>query len=512
MKQNVIPQLDVTGCRIQRATPARKHSLVLALIGLLIGCSSAEESPTPSGDLSPTVQPTPTSTPAPTPFQDEDSVLIASDGGSYKVHFLRAKDGTIFYTLNVQTALPECEANPEVCAITEVEHTVYEEQDFLTFNMTQLDTSALFAPARVRRVRLTEPPTPVFSLRELDWSNIPGANLFCDYDPANPCGSGTFPTCYNMFPHDLEILHDDPETQTLEVLVSDLAGSRVLKIDFDYRDGNTCGVVDWVLDSATRDWDPWYLPNFVDYMPQDGVEYMATGHYSASPVLGAGAIYLWKRPSESEPWEKVWSYPDPEFSQMPYLNSPHSPSFTPLDDGGYLLRYGHSRGDCDYWKVGYEGSLGAARLDSIESPPQYLFESHFGDDDPLAPMGFVRDVEPLSDGRYMVTDSGCEIYFGCPIPGRVYLMSPEYQPDALPESTGLLGTWTSDGTEQAFQHLEKTKVKAYYCDFTTNYETDFRKKAELGNDLQPLFERSVGQCELVTSEAEATEGQGATIP
>jgi len=479
----------------QGTRPGRHRTAGLSLaLALGVACSQA-----PEDDTTPSATPSPSTAPAFTPgTSNQAPVILASDGGSFRMHFIHPENGAIFYSLDVRDIYSECQDDADACGVTEVFHSTYQDHDYLTFNMSQTsDTGGFLGPATLRRVKLTEPVTPVFSLRELDFSQVPGASTFCDYDPAAPCGSGTLPSCYNVFPHDVEVLRDDPEAQVLDVIIADLLATRILKIHFNYADGNTCGNVEWVLDAATDGYEPYYLPNDVDYLQQDGAEYLLTSHYTASQVLGAGALFLWKRTETDQPWQKVWSYPDDSASGLPYMNTPHGPALEPQSDGSWLLRYGHSRANGDFWKTGYQGAVGLATLTSLEAQPVYRFESDFAPGSVLNPMGFIREVEPTSDHRYLITDSGCEIYFGCPLEGRVYLMSPEFPADALPAPTGQSGAWTAGRTEQHFVTLDTTRVDAYYCDFTTNYESDFLTRGELGQELRAQWLQTPGQCEVV---------------
>lgn len=425
-------------------------------------------------------------------------MVLASDGGSFVMHFIHPENGAIFYTLDVREAFEECRGDGAACGVTEVFHSTIEDHDFLTFNMSQTSDDAVFlGPATLRRVQLTEPVTPVFAMRELDFSLIPGAEKYCDYDPADPCGSGTLPTCYNVFPHDVEVLNDDPANHVLDVIVADLLTARLVKVHYDYADGNTCGRVDWVLDAQTDGYEPYFMPNDVDFFQEADADYMLTSFYSSSTVMGAGALMMWKREDSAEPWHKLWSYPPEVGSGLPNLNTPHGPSIQKQSDGSYVMRYAHSRARGDFWRVGYQGSLGLATLANLDSAPAYRFESEFGSGDFLNPMGFVREIEPTSDGRYLVTDSGCEEYFGCPLEGRVYLMSPEFEPGAYPAQTAFTGAWTAGHTDQHFVTLDTQRVDAYYCGFTTNYEADFLTRGQLGQELRAKWNETPGQCEVV---------------
>lgn len=469
----------------------------MALLGSLCACSE------PADD---TATPEPSSTPSPTPIPLNDGpdaeVLLVSDGGTFRVDFMHADTGAVFYRLDVRDVYPECLESEGACGITEVFYSQHAQRDYLTMNVGQLyqEDAGFFAPATLRRVRLTEPPEPVFTMNRLDFSHVPGGDVICDYQPEDPCNSGKLPTCYNLFPHDVEVVKDDPDAQVLEVIIADLAAARILKVNYDYADQNQCGVVEWVLDARTEGYEPFYQANDSDHFVTDDAEYLLTSHYSASPIVSAGAIFMWKRTEADTTWRKVWSYPDPEAGPVPYLNTPHNPALEPLPSGGYLMRYGHSRGLESFWHAGYKGSLGMATLTALESPPEYRGETHFPAGSVLNPMGFVREVEPVGNGRYLVTDSGCETYFGCPLEGRVYLVSGE----VLPAAEGKHGYWTAGFTEQVLLPLDTQKVRAYDCDYATNYESDFLTRSMLGEDLNARWRQSVAQCSFIQDAGSAS--------
>lgn len=461
--------------------------------GLLLSLCACSE---PADDTAtPESSPTPSATPQPLNDGPDSEVIVVSDGGTYRIDFLHVDSGEVFYRLDVREVYPECQDTEGACGITEVFHSTHGKRDYLTMNVGQLyqEDGGFFAPATLRRVRLTQPAEPIFNMNQLDFSQVPGGDVICDYDPTDPCNSGTLPTCFNLFPHDVEVVQDDPDAQHLEVILADLATARILKVNYDYADQNRCGVVEWVLDARTEGYEPFYQANDADYFKTADAEYLLTSHYSASPIVSAGAIFMWKRTSESPTWSKLWSFPDPEAGTLPYLNTPHNPALESLEGGGYLMRYGHSRGLESFWHAGYKGSIGMATLDSLESPPVYRGESHFPAGSVLNPMGFVREVEPVGNGRYLVTDSGCETFFGCPLEGRVYLVGGEL----VPEAQGKSGHWTAGFTEQVFQPLDTTQVRAFDCDFATNYESDYLTRAQLGDDLNAAWRQSVATCTMI---------------
>jgi hypothetical protein len=429
----------------------------------------------------------------PPPVSDDPSspILMISDGGNYRVQFMNPVTRAAFYELDLTKLFDECNGVDSFCAMTEIHHTVHDGRDYLDMNLGQVDQGgAVVNPATIRRVRLSDPPELVYTLRNLDFSSVPGGQDICDYDPADPCAPGNSPYCSIEFPHDLDVLADDPENGYVELLITDLADQRVLKVNLDYRDGNTCGKVDWVLDHRTEGWGALYLPNDADYFEQDGAQYLLTSYYSATEVLGTGLIELWKRSGEGKSWGKVWTYPDPASSDMPYLNTPHAPILYRAADGSLMLRYGHSRGDGSFWRAGYQGAIGAAVLPRLESAPEYLYESMFPDGDPLTPTGFIRDVEPTSDGRLLISDSGCEMYFNCPLPGRIYLIEPE----AFTPMEGASGAWTPDRSEQNFVHVDMTTLEPFVCGYSTVYESDFLTLGELGDDLRARWHDVVSTC------------------
>lgn len=464
-----------------------QSDVVLLRAGAMVAIAFLWTACTDATPAEATATPAPNASSSPIPYvpppttADDTGIILVSDGGNVRVSLIRTDTGVIFYDLDLPELIEDCRLVESGCILTEIEHTVHEDRDYLDLNLALGSSAqALVKPASVKRLRLSEPVAPVFSLERLDWSGLSRGTEICDYDPADPCNTGSAATCALWFPHDVEILADDPTAQTITYLIADLATQRVLEVHFDYSDGNTCGKVAWVLDSSHPDYDASNLVNDADLFHREEGDYLLTSYYSSGPVLGSSKLDMWYRETEDSGWSLLWTFPTPEKDTLANLNTPHAPLIHADDGGGLILRYAHSRGDSDQWGAGYRGTLGAATLVDLASPPIYRFDSKFPEGYALSPMGFVRDIEQAGEGRYLVTDSGCVVPGICPLEGRVYLIDGERDESTSP----LSGAWTEDHSQQHFVSIDMETIQAFSCGISTTYEADYTTVGALGQDLR----------------------------
>jgi hypothetical protein len=206
---------------------------------------------------------------------------------------------------------------------------------------------------------------------------------------------------------------------------------------------------------------------------------------------GRGKITLWA-PGE-ENWELEWEHPVRDDKFASFLNAPHNADWLTDSDGRNYVIYGHSNGagknfEDETWTADEDhlGSMGVLRME--ESGPDYLGEFILD----IGELGFTRDVDRLSDGSWIVTDSGCKGEIGCPKESGIRHV--EFPISGL-ESTGQDGRFHATGLSQTF--LQANELESHWesprlCELAAAYEAD--PITELGTGLSARLGAGESSC------------------
>jgi len=226
--------------------------------------------------------------------------------------------------------------------------------------------------------------------------------------------------------------------------VADTRSARILFGEADFSSGLFEAVA--VLDGTHPDWEGMVWVNNIDLFWENNRLYMINSFKGGGPLpdtsRNAGRIALWDV-TDLSAIEKKWVYP-----AEGYVAAPHKATRVDLR-GESILLYAHSLGASDSFEGVQSGSVGLARF-STEEAPTYLGDWVLQDQE--AHMGFLRDVELMSDGeRFLVTDSGCEtLNAKCEESEEIFTM----HVPSLPEPSGKQGSFSSSHDQQDFYPAE----------------------------------------------------------
>lgn len=363
---------------------------------------------------------------------------------------------------------------PDVCTGEENElycllfqsrqHIAYDGTDEILFTYSALDVtdgdddSKTDLIARVYSVDRATHETR-WHVENLDFSQLPDGSDYCPYDPEDPChpadslDTRDYWNCSLHMTHDMVITSED-QTSVAMWLV-DSRNSRMLHVATP-REG-TCAVVDTVLDTRVQDWDIYNSDNSMqlwDDGDDQNLLMSIKGSYpdeqSGQSQLGGpgrGKIVLWRRNTATDsPWSQVWEYPPMSTTEESFLNDPHGVDTIVDDAGHHYALFAHSLGRSNgpAYGQGTGGSIGVLQID--DDDPVYIYDALLPGADALH---FPRDVAPLPDGTWLLTDSGC-LGNGCSFETADWIVRlPEFEPSA-----GLSGAWRADHSQQHFVEAE----------------------------------------------------------
>lgn len=111
--------------------------------------------------------------------------------------------------------------------------------------------------------------------------------------------------------------------------------------------------------------------------------------------------------------------------------------------------------------------------------------------------GFLRDVNLLPDGTFLVADSGCMApWLECKGSPAVWRVAPPDLTTAPVSSRG--GTWTAELDDlelvEALPVVEDHFPSPFDCGFATPYQAELLPAAGLGNGLLARLEAPAGTC------------------
>ncbi len=305
------------------------------------------------------------------------------------------------------------------------------------------------------------PPTLRWALSALTWDDA------LDRPFAARCNAGIWSeNCALSGPH-AQVVVDDL------LVIADTGNSRVLWVEIPEPtgdlEGNRTGQVVAILDAEHPDFGAFRYVNHLQLIEDGGERLLLVtfkSHLSESGLVDEGSVALWSIDNPADP-ALLWRYPE-----SGTLAAVHHGILSP--DRTRLV-YSHSRGASVDDPP--RGSVGVARLDDLRSPPIYLADLVAPAD--AEPLGFVREADPLEDGRLLVTDSGCENQQDdCDTPGQIYWMDPP----AL-ETTALSGGYSEAHSEQRFVEADVEAVP-HSIELTFPYEADLLidRNLELAGD------------------------------
>ncbi|GEM_PF-4491760 len=459
---------------------------------LILGCTrSAPPLDTSAGHTAAPDTQLPTDTDSPA----LPEVLVVVDGADNQILYVRPDTGDLLYTVDLPTVRPALCADPMICVAYGVEHQRSEAGDdllTLTFHRVERLSKDGHEVAQhgsmIERYRLTEAgPEVVWSLNAIDLSGFPGT---CSADPCTPpddVPAADWRSCVITGVHDIELVTD---TESLvELWLADTSSRpRAMKLSFE--PGSTCAQVTELLDDAsTEGWSRFEHTNDLD-VTATGV---LVNHKGTSPEFG-GAVGRGKTTHwvpEGDGWALEWEHPPEDGT---WLNAPHNPDLVTTEAGEFLI-YAHSNGAGSTWEdEGFSGdadnlgSVGVARMGA--DGPTYLFDAVLSGDSPL---GFVRDADLLSDGSFLLTDSGCndDVTEVCPRPGLVRRV--ELPLDTA--STGGSGAWLEGATEQQLVTVSELDTPwPLACDLHIPYESDLLEPQALGEVLRARLDAPESSC------------------
>jgi len=388
----------------------------------------------------------------------------------------------------LKDALPDlCRSRTgqEQCLVIGGQHVVHDDRDYVVLAATHIPDLA----TTVAKVSVTAPYQPVWTLNQIDFSNTQ-SNGSCTRTCGDP---GPVPkACKPGEIHEVYLVEENTEEQWAEVIMADILGSRVEQVRLDYRNGNSCGEVQWVLDTSNPEWpDTNPLPNGLQLLDEpEGNFLIVSLHTQDSRNVGSGRVLLWDL--DVQPPSLLWSFPQGSAADMPYLNTMHHGLIqTDPISGARFLTVGHSLAESAALGTGTGGSFTIAEVKDIRKVPDYMGEWV------LPPaydnLDFTREMEILPDGQFFGVDAGCYLvpFPGMPCPAQLYW----FEPSSLP-SSDLTGQWARNHQQQNFVELTEAEVKRELkCGLHMLFEADVIPRTALGRDLREAQAAGGTACE-----------------
>ncbi len=440
--------------------------------------------------------------------QAELPVVFVSDGANARVLVIRMDSAEILYEVDFAQLHPElcAEGLDTTCVGFGIEPSVDPDSDedrlLYVVHVSGSDGGAVFESSIVAMVALKDDgPAPLWQLDSLDFSQLQereppacGAEAPC----SAPLDSWeAWRACSLSNVHSVSVV----EEHQGEVLlwISDTASPpRAVAVRLDTAE--RCGVVEALLDSDEHpDWGGYDYLNDLDPVSWQGEEMLLGTFFGSAAEAplggpGLGRVTAWRQ--EQAGWDASWSSPDAPMSQLAFLNAPHNADLVVVDGQAYVV-YAHSNGLGGHWEFegwtqgdDHRGSIGVLRLD--DDGPTYLFDGY----SPDPPLRFVRDVDLLDDGTWLVTDSGCinDLLEPCEHSPGLWHLRMDLAVEPVP---GLDGRWQADHAQQNLlpvEVLDEPWPSPLSCGLRTPYESDLRWASQLGATLRARLDAPVGAC------------------
>lgn len=377
--------------------------------------------------------------------------VVVSDLHGDKVVVADLARGREAWRVDVDDALPDaCKVADDegrFCLVYQSRHRVDADgHDEIAFTVTPAGHDGdPYDPrnvATIQGVRASDPVAWRWSVDRLDFSQVDPDGALCARDPADPCApapgqdADAARRCQLYWPHDFAVLGEDDDG--LSLVVADTRNRRVLWLDAPREEG-ACAVVAEVLGDGNADWDVYASVNSLEVWEDGGARHLLATIKDTSPGDqdgGDGRGKVVRFEDAGDGWAQRWEFPPESTEAASFVNAPHG-----VAHDADRVYFAHSLGRAAAWNEGEGGSVGVLSLDGA-----YLFDGVLPEGDLLWP----RDVAPLGDGRLALVDSGAKGAESAPAATRLYVV--ELGEDVAP--SGLGGTWTADGSDQAFRALD----------------------------------------------------------
>jgi len=430
-----------------------------------------------------------------------EGLLMATDTTWKRLRIIDPERQVLVYDLSVAGpwASDACDGHPFLCYPMGLQYRVHDAIDYVDLVVGWMDPSSgdpmETFPTSIARFQLGYPPRSIWTLKYLDWRQIPNWTTQCDQAPDEPYGDRDQDTCGLQFVHSFRTVEDNPNASQVGLIIADASHARIVKVNLDYRGGNQVGVVEWVLDGQTPGWPETGFPNGIQYLEEPDGHYLLVTYYDVSDADDDGGAALLFRETTSG-WEKVWQFPDPTIADRAYLNAPHMALV--LQDSGTGARYlfyAHGRGLTHGWDTSTMtdrgGTVGVAALGPLlSSPPVYLGEAaqNLYGTGPI--FLYPRDMELLPDGSLIVTDAACETL--CPEPGMHHWIAPFHRNLGPSER---LGYFSGDHAEQDLIDVSGEDARGSIdCGFGVMFESHWVSLDQTGTFLRRASSRARIPC------------------
>ncbi len=428
---------------------------------------------------------------------------IVADNSNERYLLVDLESATLAWEYNLEIEEPECAEEGWTCGAYGMQPGRDGEDDTLitTWHRMHNDISVRIGSREsvVEQLRITEEGTSIdWRLDGLDFLSVMGdGGEHCTQTEACVAPTTSHPEwsqCTLVMVHDVEVLSEAEGVRT--VLLADTGNSRALVVEVS--DGDTCGVVTEVFSQDTVEgWKDKLFLNDVDHVVLDGEPRMLASHkgfaVDEACCAGRGSVELYGEDSEGA-WSQLWRFPaDPAL----WLSAQHNADVVMGTDGKPYVVVAHSNGhgaghEDEAWGGDTQnGSISVLRLSEDGTGFTYLA-------DVILPtpfrFNFLRDVDRLEDGSWLVTDSGCKAASGtCTQQPHLWHLS--FEPEAF-GTPGLGGGFLPDHSDQSFVMATVLDdwTNPLDCDFLNPYEADFLWSSELGPGLSAAIEAPAGDC------------------
>ncbi len=422
-----------------------------------------------------------------------DGAMMVVDLGSTRLTVLRMSDAARLWDYSLLRYQKAICTPTSICVLYETKHSVRQDRDYITYVMTAFTDNF---QSSLHQVAMDDPANPVFSLRGLDYSGVPSSNCTapveqtCDPEAAARLDF----QCAMRFSHSFHVVAQDPEAKWVKIIITDTLNGRIQQVHLDYSNGNQCGKIEWMLDGSNESFDDGCGPNDVQVFEQGDDDYMMVSCHSVTEIFGEGQVHMFKgrNVGPGTTWNRIWTYPDPAaIDEQVFVNTPHHPRLFPLEGGGYDMYYAHSASLGAFWGMGNEGTIGSARLASLETPPDYIADEGLDvmTEDPT--FGFLRSIERLPGGQRMVSDS---MGYG-PIPGVesvMYLLGPN-----TGSNSTLEGNWTREHNNLNLTEVGDNVIRSYTCNWMLVWGAYYLEPAAFGSFLRDREVTADRFCEIL---------------
>ena len=464
--------------------PPRRSPVICALIPLgLLAVGAASPLPSLAAD---------------TP----DGLLMASGTAGVRIYD-PARDVVVFdfITDGVMARQGGCSAG--TCFPLAAHHVIHKGVDFIDVGIVRYGVlnpdPRMWWPSVITRVKVDAAPVEIWTVRELDFRDVPERDSYCRQGDDEPWANPRNPGCFLSFVHGFQVLEDAPEENRVTLVTTDPWNNRILGLTLDYSGGNTAAHVDWVLGSQNPDWPLSAWPNHVQQVDgDDGERYLVSTFVAAEDTpWSAAPLIMWREDAVRGEWVQMWRHPDPDSGEMPFLQGSHMGEvLRDPQTGRQVIWYNHGRGLASGWNNDFNTDLGGTfglliPGATLGDTPSYAFDAELFSDDPTRGVNYARDVDFLEDGTLLLTDGACQSG-GCPEEGGVYRVA-RFHDGARPSDRS--GAFSADHSTQTLQPVPSSMVlEDYHCDFPWLFEAEWIPRRSMGRNLVTLGRRASQAC------------------